>query len=154
PRAMIVNEMAGSGGDWLPWMFKRAKLGPLVGKRTWGGLVGIGGYPQLVDGGSVTAPHFAFWNPEGEWEVENHGVAPDHEVEHDPQAVRAGRDPQLEKAVELVLQELEKNPPKRPKRPAYPNYHKKGKEVSSSRPFDQSDALWAATLLARRGCTS
>src|SRR5262249_27168571 len=66
PKAMVINEIAGSGGDWMPWMFRRAKLGPLVGKRTWGGLVGIGGYPNLMDGGSVTAPHFAFWNPEGE----------------------------------------------------------------------------------------
>ena len=66
---MIVNEMAGSGGDLMPYMFKRRKLGLLVGKRTWGGLVGIGGYPVLIDGGSVTAPHFAFYTPEGEWEV-------------------------------------------------------------------------------------
>jgi tricorn protease len=124
PKAMIINEQAGSGGDWLPWAFRRAKLGPLVGKRTWGGLVGIGGYPSLIDGGSVTAPHFAFWNPEGEWEVENRGVAPDVEVELDPQAVRAGRDPQLEKAVQLVMEELKKKPPTRPRRPAYPNYHR------------------------------
>lgn len=134
PRAMIINEIAGSGGDWLPWMFRRAKLGPLVGKRTWGGLVGIGGYPSLVDGGMVTAPHFAFYNPEGEWEVENHGVAPDYEVDLDPQLVRAGRDPQLEKAVELVLKELEKNPPTKPKRPAYPNYQKNGKDVTDAPP--------------------
>ena len=76
PKVMIVNEQAGSGGDYLPWAFRRAKLGPVVGTRTWGGLVGIGGYPSLLDGGSVTAPHFAFWSPEGRWEVENHGVTP------------------------------------------------------------------------------
>ncbi|HYT90157.1 MAG TPA: S41 family peptidase, partial [Gemmataceae bacterium] len=121
----IINELAGSGGDYLPWAFRRFKLGPLVGKRTWGGLVGIGGYPPLLDGGTVTAPHFAFWTPEGEWEVENRGVAPDIEVEHDPKAVRAGRDPQLEKAVQLVLEALEKNPLPKAKRPAYPNYHPK-----------------------------
>ena len=81
------GEGHGRAGD-IGQMFRRAKLGPLVGKRTWGGLVGIGGYPNLLDGGTVTAPHFAFWNPEGEWDVENHGVAPDYEVEHDPAAVR------------------------------------------------------------------
>lgn len=124
PKAMIVNEQAGSGGDWLPWAFKRAKIGPVVGKRTWGGLVGIGGYPTLIDGGSVTAPHFAFWTPEGEWEVENRGVAPDVEVEFDPHLWRQGHDPQLEKAVALVLEELKKNPPTKPRRPAFPNYHK------------------------------
>ncbi len=139
PKVMITNEMAGSGGDWLPWCFRRAKLGPLVGKRTWGGLVGIGGYPQLIDGGMVTAPHFAFWTPEGDWEVENKGVPPDHEVDLDPQAVRAGRDPQLEKAVELVLEALQKNPPPKGKRPAFPNYHKKrddrtGKATPQERP--------------------
>jgi tricorn protease len=123
PKAMIVNEYAGSGGDLMPWMFRRAQIGPLIGKRTWGGLVGIGGYPQLIDGGSVTAPHFAFYSPEGKWEVENHGVAPDIEVEFDPKAWREGRDPQLEKAVEVVMEELKRNPRSLPKRPAYPNYH-------------------------------
>jgi tricorn protease len=124
PKAMIVNEYAGSGGDYMPWMFRRAGIGPLVGKRTWGGLVGIGGYPTLIDGGSVTAPHFAFYSPEGEWEVENHGVAPDIEVEMDPKAWREGHDPQLEKAVEVVMATLRRSPPPRHKRPAYPNYHK------------------------------
>jgi len=123
PKVMIVNEFAGSGGDLMPYMFRRAKIGPLIGKRTWGGLIGIGGYPQLVDGGSVTAPHFAFYTPEGQWEIENHGVAPDLEVEMDPKAWRQGRDPQLEKAVEVALEELKKNPPPKTKRPAYPNYH-------------------------------
>jgi tricorn protease len=124
PKAMIINEFAGSGGDAMPWYFRRAKLGPLVGKRTWGGLVGISGYPPLLDGGSVTAPSFAFFSPDGVWDVENHGVAPDVEVEHDPFEVRQGRDPQLEKAVALVLQALEANPPQKPKRPEFPNYHK------------------------------
>jgi tricorn protease len=125
PKVMIINEFAGSGGDYLPWAFRRAKLGPIVGKRTWGGLVGIGGYPTLIDGGVVTAPHFAFWTPEGQWEVENRGVPPDVEVELDPKLTRAGRDPQLEKAVQIVLEALEKNPPTRMKRPAYPDYHLK-----------------------------
>jgi tricorn protease len=127
PKAMITNEFAGSGGDALPWYFRRAGLGPLVGKRTWGGLVGISGYPPLLDGGSVTAPSFAFYSPDGKWDVENHGVAPDVEVEHDPYLVRQGRDPQLEKAVELVLEALKKNPPRPPQKPAYPNYQKPAK---------------------------
>jgi tricorn protease len=124
PKVMLINEMAGSGGDYLPYSFRQARLGPLVGKRTWGGLVGIGGYPTLLDGGGVTAPHWAIWFPNGRWDVENRGVAPDVEVELDPKAVRAGHDPQLEKAVAMVLEELKKNPPRRPHRPAYPNYYK------------------------------
>jgi tricorn protease len=123
PKVMIVNEYAGSGGDYMPWMFRRHHIGPLIGKRTWGGLVGIGGYPVLIDGGSVTAPHFAFYSPEGEWEVENRGVAPDIEVEMDPKAWRQGRDPQLEKAIDVAMEALRKNPPIPTKRPAYPNYH-------------------------------
>jgi tricorn protease len=124
PKAMIVNEYAGSGGDAMPWLFRKANIGPLVGKRTWGGLVGIFGFPQLIDGGGVTAPNLAFWSPKGEWDVENRGVAPDVEVEFDPQAWRQGKDPQLEKAVEVVLQSLEKNPLPVHKQPAFPNYHK------------------------------
>ena len=107
---MIINEMAGSGGDALPWYFRKAGLGPLVGKRTWGGLVGIGGYPELIDGGFVTAPRAAIYGLNGEWEVENHGVAPDYEVDLDPAAFRQGHDPQLEKAVEVVMQQLEGAP--------------------------------------------
>jgi tricorn protease len=126
PKVMIINERAGSGGDYLPYTFKQAKLGTLVGKRTWGGLVGIGGYPPLIDGGMVTAPRMGIWFPNGRWDVENRGVAPDIEVEQDPQAMREGHDPQLEKAVELVLAELEKNPPKSLKRPPFPNYYKIG----------------------------
>jgi tricorn protease len=107
-------------------MFRRAKLGPLVGKRTWGGLVGIGGYPTLIDGGRVTAPHFAFWSPDGKWDVENYGTAPDIEVDLDPKAWREGRDTQLERAVQTALQMLEKNPPVKPVRPPYPVYQPKG----------------------------
>jgi tricorn protease len=124
PKVMLINEMAGSGGDLLPWCFRKLGVGPLVGKRTWGGLVGIGDYPALLDGGLVTAPQAAFYTPEGTWEVENHGVAPDIEIEYDPQLVRAGHDPQLEKAVEVVLEAMKKNPPPKPKRPAYPNYQR------------------------------
>jgi tricorn protease len=110
----------------MPWYFKRAGVGKLIGKRTWGGLVGRAFAPQLMDGGFVSAPSSAVFNPmTGQWEVENIGVAPDIEVEFDPEAVRQGKDPQLEKAVELVLAELASAPLPQPKRPAYPNYHKK-----------------------------
>jgi tricorn protease len=125
PKAMIINEFAGSGGDLMPWLFRKAGVGPLIGKRTWGGLVGIYDYPQLMDGGVVTAPRVAFWSPDGTWDVENHGVAPDVEVEMDPHLWRAGRDPQLEKAVEVLMEALKKNPPPASKMPAYPNYHKR-----------------------------
>jgi tricorn protease len=123
PKVMLINEAAGSGGDALPYLFRQAKVGKLIGTRTWGGLVGIGGYPTLLDGGMVTAPHLAIWFPNGQWDVENNGVAPDIQVQYDPKAVRAGHDPQLEKAVEVVLQELKEHPRKRMKHPPYPNYH-------------------------------
>lgn len=121
PKALLINEYAGSGGDYFPWAFREAKLGPLVGKRTWGGLVGILGFPPLIDGGFVTSPNLAFYNPKGDWEIENYGVAPDIEVELDPSAWRAGRDAQLDRAVEEVLKSLRTW--KRPeiKRPAYPD---------------------------------
>ncbi|HEY1692782.1 MAG TPA: PDZ domain-containing protein [Polyangiaceae bacterium] len=125
PKVMIANEMSGSGGDALPWLFKQAKLGPLVGKRTWGGLVGIGGYPTLVDGGSVTAPRWALYGTHGEWEVENHGIAPDVDVEQDPALMRQGHDPQLEKAVALAMDALAKTPPVKLKKPAYVDYGKR-----------------------------
>jgi tricorn protease len=123
PKVMIANEMSGSGGDALPWLFKKAKLGPLVGTRTWGGLVGIGGYPRLIDGGMITAPRWALYGTEGKWEVENIGISPDVEVEQDPALVRQGHDPQLERAVRLALDALAKSPPKKLARPPYPNYH-------------------------------
>jgi len=127
PKVMIVNEFAGSGGDAMPWYFRRAGVGPLVGKRTWGGLVGRAGAPALMDGGIVTAPSSAVWDPtQSKWIAENVGVEPDVEVEHDPAAVRQGRDPQLEKAVEIVMAELKKQPSGQPKRPAFPNYQRPG----------------------------
>jgi tricorn protease len=126
PKVMIINEMAGSGGDAMPWMFRKTAIGPLVGKRTWGGLVGHYTNPaDLLDGGFTGTPDLAFYNPNGTWDVENHGVPPDFEVELDPQAVRQGHDPQLEKAVEVVMDLLKKNPPPpAPHHPPYPNYHK------------------------------
>jgi len=122
PKVMITNEFAGSGGDAMPWMFKYTHTGTLIGKRTWGGLVGVSQYPVLMDGGNVTSPNFGFFNPEGQWDVENHGVQPDIEVELDPKLVHEGHDPQLERAVAVALDQLKKNPPPEPKRPAFPNY--------------------------------
>ncbi len=124
PKVMITNEFAGSGGDAMPYLFRQQKVGPLVGKRTWGGLVGIGAIPELMDGGSVTSPSFGQFSPAGEWDVENRGVEPDFTVEQDPKLVSEGHDPQLEKAVALALDELAKHPVPEPHRPAYPNYHK------------------------------
>ena len=125
PKAMIINEYAGSGGDALPWLFRAAGIGPLVGKRTWGGLVGFATGPRLMDDGKAGSPQSGFWNPNGTWDVENHGVSPDFEVEMDPASVRDGQDPQLEKAVKILMDDLEKNPLPKHKKPVYPDYHSK-----------------------------
>ena len=122
PKTMIINEYSSSGVDLLPWLFRENKLGTLVGKRTWGGLVGIYGYPVLIDGGQVTAPRVAFRNLQGELDVENKGVAPDIDVDLDPKIWRSGRDPQLEKAVEIAMAELKKRPMKKPANGPFPNY--------------------------------
>ena len=123
PKVMLINEFAGSGGDAMPWYFRRAGTGKLIGKRTWGGLVGRAGAPQLMDGGIVAAPSSAVWDPaESRWIAENTGIAPDIEVEHDPELVRQGHDPQLEKAVAEILAELDKNPPKKLVRPQPSKY--------------------------------
>ncbi|WP_405207685.1 PDZ domain-containing protein [Aquimarina sp. LLG6339-5] len=119
PKIMIIDETAGSGGDMLPWMFRKFKVGQMVGKRTWGGLVGVLGFPEFIDGASVTAPNVAIWTEDG-FIVENVGVAPDIEVDQLPSEVIKGKDPQLEKAIEIALKELKNNPPKERKRPAYP----------------------------------
>jgi tricorn protease len=132
PKVMIINERAGSGGDAMPWYFKRSGAGKLIGTRTWGGLVGMAGAPTLMDGGVVTAPSSGVYNPlTGEWEVENIGVAPDVEVEQDPALVRQGHDPQLERAVAVVLEELKKNPPPKLRRPAFPNYYRGTSQAGS-----------------------
>ncbi len=130
PKVMIINEMAGSGGDALPWMFRKTGIGPLVGKRTWGGLVGHYTNPaDLLDGGFTGTPDLAFYNPNGTWDVENHGVPPDIETELEPQSARAGHDSQLEKAAEVVMDLLKKNPPPpAPHHPAFPNYQKSGSQ--------------------------
>jgi tricorn protease len=124
PKAMIINQSAGSGGDAMPWYFRKAALGTLVGTRTWGGLVGIGGYPTLIDGGFVTAPRYAIYGLEGEWEVEGHGIPPDVMVEELPKDVAAGHDAQLERAVAIVMQQLKEHPLPASPIPAYPDFHK------------------------------
>jgi tricorn protease len=107
---MIVNEMAGSGGDLMPYMFKRRKIGLLVGKRTWGGLVHTADTPQFIDGGSMIAPRGGFFTREGKWAVENEGVAPDIDLENWPKDVIAGHDPQLERAIAEAMRMLKERP--------------------------------------------
>ncbi len=123
PKAMLINQLAGSGGDAMPWFFKKAGVGPLIGKKTWGGLVASFRLPRLMDGGSVNAPDAAIYGLSGNWEVENIGVAPDYEIDFDPYQWRKGRDIQLEKGVALLLKELKNNPQKTYKRPPYPKYN-------------------------------
>jgi tricorn protease len=123
PKAMIINEFAGSGGDAMPYSFHALNVGSLVGKRTWGGLVGIFFVPGLMDGGNITAPNHAIYLPNGQWGIENVGVPPDIDVEQDPALVRQGHDPQLEKAVDVVMHQLKEHPVPTYKRPPYPNYH-------------------------------
>jgi tricorn protease len=110
PKVMIINEMAGSGGDLMPWMFKHRKIGELVGKRTWGGLVHTADTPLFIDGGSMIAPRGGFFSREGKWAVENEGIAPDVDVENWPKEVIAGHDPQLERAVQEALRMLKEKP--------------------------------------------
>ena len=110
PKVMIINEMAGSGGDLMPWMFQHRKIGPLVGKRTWGGLVGTWDTPAFVDGGAMIAPRGGFFTREGKWAVENEGTSPDIDVENWPKDVIAGHDPQLERAVAEAMRLQREHP--------------------------------------------
>ena len=110
PTVMLINSWAGSGGDAFPYLFRRANLGPIIGTRTWGGLVGISGFYQLMDGGGVTVPTLALYTPEGEWMLEGHGLEPDIEVVEDPTALAGGVDPQLERAIAETLRLLEEHP--------------------------------------------
>jgi tricorn protease len=123
PKVMIINEMAGSGGDLMPYMFKRRKIGVLVGKRTWGGLVHTADTPPFIDGGSMIAPRGGFFTRDGRWAVENEGVGPDIDVENWPKEVIAGRDPQLERAVQEAMRLLKERPVERsPKEPPPPTW--------------------------------
>ena len=121
PKVMLINGWSGSGGDAFPDFFRKAGLGPLIGLRTWGGLIGISGAPALIDGGSITVPTFRQYNPDGTWFLEGHGVDPDITIVDDPTQLANGTDPQLEKGVETVTDMLKKNPPVHPKQPAYQN---------------------------------
>jgi tricorn protease len=107
PKVMLIDQDAGSGGDFLPYAFRHTGLGKLIGKRTWGGLIGISVNPDLIDGGSLSVPFFRFFTPEGQWAIENEGVAPDIDVELEPDAVNRGVDTQLDRAIAEVLQELQ-----------------------------------------------
>jgi tricorn protease len=120
PKAMLIDQDAGSGGDFMPYAFKRVGLGPLIGKRTWGGLIGISVNPPLIDGGFLTVPYFRFYTPDGEWRIENEGVAPDIDVELDPAAVNRGEDTQLDAAIANVMKRLETWKPIQRKTPPAP----------------------------------
>src|SRR5262249_18441474 len=120
PRCILVNEYAGSGGDAFPYYFRLNGLGPVIGKRTWGGLVGISHDLPLVDGGQGTVPDFGLWDPKtGDWAVENHGVDPDIDVDDRPEELMAGKDAQLDRAIQYVLDELKAHPVQRPDHPKY-----------------------------------
>jgi tricorn protease len=120
PMATLLDGNSASDGDIFPAMFRAAGLGPLIGKRSWGGVVGITDHGPLVDGGHVNVPEFGFTNPKGEWIIEGHGVDPDIEVENDPASLIQGKDPQLERGVAELMKKLQANPPKRPTRPPDP----------------------------------
>lgn len=121
PKCMLINGMAGSGGDAFPFYFRQAGLGKLIGRRTWGGLVGISGNPTLIDGGRISAPTFAFYETNGTWGIEGHGVDPDVDVIDDPSKMLHGGDPQLDAGIAQMRTELKTHPYRKPHRPKYPN---------------------------------
>ena len=121
PKCMLINGLAGSGGDYFPYWFREVGLGKLIGTRTWGGLVGLSGNPPLIDGTRMTTPAFAFYEKDGTWGIEGHGVDPDIEVVDDPAEMTDGRDPQLDAAIAHMLEELETNPYRPPTPPAFPD---------------------------------
>jgi len=129
PQAMLINGWSGSGGDAFPTYFREAGLGPLIGTRTWGGLIGISGAPALADGGNVTVPTFRMYDPKGQWFAEGHGVEPDIPVDDDPAQLAAGKDPQLARAIKEVLERAAKAP----KAPARPAYEKRVPRASGTR---------------------
>ncbi|MBC7771013.1 MAG: peptidase S41, partial [Pyrinomonadaceae bacterium] len=120
-KAMLINGLAGSGGDMFPWLFKHNKIGKVFGMRTWGGLVGISGNPGLMDGGTISVPTFGFYEADGTWGVEGHGVDPDVVVVDDPGLTSQGQDPQLDAVIKHLLEEIQKKPYTPPKRPASPD---------------------------------
>jgi tricorn protease len=118
PKVMLINGWSGSGGDAFPFYFREAKLGPLVGTRTWGGLIGLSGSPELVDGGGFTVPTFRMYDVRGQWFSEGHGVDPDIRVDENPSELAKGIDPQLERAITEAMTRLKDAPPA-PARPKY-----------------------------------
>lgn len=120
PKVMLIDQDAGSGGDWMPYAFREAGIGTLIGTRTWGGLIGISTNPGLIDGGFLTVPFFRFFDRSGQWSIENAGTVPDIRVELDQIALEEGRDTQLDAAISTILQQLEENPPPARPAPAYP----------------------------------
>ncbi len=129
PQVMLINGWSGSGGDAFPTYFREAALGPLIGTRTWGGLIGISGAPTLADGGNVTVPTFRMYDPKGQWFAEGHGVEPDIPVDDDPAQLAAGKDPQLARAIKEVMDRAAKAP----KAPAHPPYEKRVPRASGTR---------------------
>ena len=127
PKAMLINGWSGSGGDAFPYYFREAGLGPLIGMRTWGGLIGLSGAPPLIDGGNVTVPSFRMYSPQGKWFEEGHGVDPDIVVVDDPGQMAKGKDPQLDRAIQEVMRKLGEKPAAKPARPAYENRSPKRK---------------------------
>ena len=117
-QVMLINGWSGSGGDAFPFYFRQAGLGPLIGTRTWGGLIGLSGSPDLVDGGNVTVPTFRMFDPNGKWFAEGHGVDPDIVVNEDPTQLAKGTDPQLQRAIDEVQKRVAAQP-KAPKQPPY-----------------------------------
>ncbi len=121
PKAMLIDQDAGSGGDIMPYLFRKTGVGPLIGTRTWGGVIGISVNPKLIDGGAVTVPYVRLFSADGKWTIENEGVAPDVEVDLDPRAVNAGRDPQLDAAIANVAERLKSwKPVRRTEAPVMP----------------------------------
>jgi tricorn protease len=130
PKAMLANEWAGSGGDLFPYYFRKEQLGPIIGKRTWGGLVGINDERSLMDGGVVTAPGFGIWSPHDErWIAENHGIDPDIEVSNTPDLTSRGQDPQLERAIAYIQEQLRKSPPPKYVHPPFPVERRTGQRA-------------------------
>jgi tricorn protease len=120
----LLDEDSASDGDIFPAMFREKELGPLIGKRSWGGVIGITNHGMLIDGGSVNVPEYGFASKDGQWIIEGEGVYPDIDVENDPQALIEGRDPQLEKGIEVILRRIRLQPRSLPPRPAPPDRSK------------------------------
>ncbi|MCH7548605.1 MAG: peptidase S41, partial [Candidatus Krumholzibacteriota bacterium] len=116
----LINETSASDGDIFPAMFRQAGLGPVIGKRSWGGVIGISSRGTLIDGGDVRVPEWGFLDLDGKWAIENYGVDPDIKVENDPRSVIEGRDPQLERGIKEVLEAMDEQPRALPVRPADP----------------------------------